>query len=73
MQHTPVDDASRERLHQLLVWNAAEVVGKVGVDGVRLPPVKPLLHLCRRLLGIAARPVRKLLGWKISFEDRFQH
>lgn len=36
MQHTPAYDAPRERLHQFGVRNAAEVIGEVGVDDVRL-------------------------------------
>src|SRR3990167_50595 len=31
------------------------------------------LHLGRRLLGVAALPVGVLLGWKVGFEDRFEH
>ncbi len=53
--------------------NAAEVVGEVGVNDVRLAAVKTFLHLHDRLLGIAARPVGLLFRGKVSFEDRFEH
>jgi hypothetical protein len=36
MQHTPIDDAPRERQHQLGVWNAAKVIRQVGVYHVRV-------------------------------------
>src|SRR6516162_11414469 len=31
------------------------------------------LHLDYRLLGVSPGTVRVLLGWKVGFEDRFQH
>ena len=73
MQHAPIDDASRERAHQVGVGNASEVVREVGVYDFRVASEQRLLHLDHRLLGIAARTVGVLLRWKISFEDRFEH
>src|SRR5215831_20684167 len=32
-----------------------------------------LLHLDHRLLGVTARSIGVLLGWKIGFEDRIEH
>ena len=73
MQHTRVHDAPRERQHQFGVWNGPEVVGEVGVYDVRVASEQRLFHLDHRLLGVAARPVGVLLGWKVGFEDRLQH
>src|SRR5439155_18713732 len=55
-----------------LAWRA-EVVREVGIDYVRVTSVQPLFHLDHRLLGISLRTVGVLLGWKIGFEDRFEH
>jgi hypothetical protein len=71
MQHTPVDDTSCQRAHQLRMRDAAEVISQIGIDHVRLSSVKPFLHLYCGLLGIAARPISILLRWQIGFEDRF--
>ena len=73
MQHTPIHDAPRKRLHQFGVWNAAEVIRKVGVNDFRVASEQRLFHLDYRLLGIAARPVGVLLRWKVGFKDRFEH
>jgi hypothetical protein len=73
MQYTPVDDAPRERQHQFGVRNAPEVVREVGVHDFRVAAEQRLFHLYHRLLGIAARPIGVLLGWKVGFEDRFEH
>jgi hypothetical protein len=73
MQHTPVDDAPRERQHQFGVRDAPEVVREVGVYNFRVTMEQRLFHIDHRLLGVAARPVGVLLGWKVSFEDRFEH
>ena len=40
MQHTPIDDAPRERAHQLGVWNASEVVREVSVPDFRVAAQK---------------------------------
>ena len=73
MQHTSIDDASRQRAHQFGVRNAAEVIGEVGVNDFRVASEQRLFHFDHRLLGIAAGTVGVLLGWKIGFEDRFEH
>jgi hypothetical protein len=73
MQHTCIDDAPRERQHQLSVWNRAEVVREVRVHDFRVTSEQRLLHLEHRLLGVAARSVGILLGWKVGFKDRFEH
>ena len=53
--------------------NAPEVVREVGVYDFRMAPEQQLFHLGHRLMGISPRTVSILLGWKIGFEDRFQH
>jgi len=53
--------------------DASEVVREVGVNDFRVAPEQQLFHLDHRLLGIAPRTVRVLFGWKVGFEDRFQH
>ena len=73
MQHPPICDATRKRTHQFGVWNASEVVREVGVDDFRVASKQQLFHRDHRLLGIAPRTVGELLGWKIGFEDRFEH
>ena len=73
MQHAPIDNASRERAHQFGVGNASEVVREVGVYDFRVASKQQLFHLDHRLLGISPRTVGVLLGWKIGFEDRFEH
>src|SRR5215471_16635495 len=55
------------------MWNAPEVVRKVGVHDFRVTTEQLRFHLDPRLLGISPRTVRVLFGWKIGFEDRFQH
>src|SRR3974377_154373 len=44
-----------------------------GVDDFRVATEQHLFHLDHRLLGIAPGTVRVLFGWKVGFEDRFQH
>ena len=73
MQHAPVHDAPRKRQHQFGVRNGPEVVREVGVYNFRVASEQRLFHLDHRLLGIAARPVGVLLGWKVGFEDRIEH
>ena len=73
MQHAPVHDAPRKRQHQFGVRNGPEVVRKVGVYNFRVASEQRLFHLDHRLLGIAARPVGILLGWKVGFKDRLEH
>lgn len=53
--------------------DASEVVREVGVNDFRAAPEQQLFHLDHRLLGIAPGTVRVLFGWKVGFEDRFQH
>src|SRR6516165_2911116 len=55
------------------MWNAPEVVRKVGVDDVRVTPQQPLVHLYDGLLGISPGAVGVDFWRKIGFEDRFQH
>jgi RNA-directed DNA polymerase len=73
VQHTPIDDTSRERQHQFGVGNTSEVVRQVSVNDIRLPSMQPLLHLDYRLLGISPRAISVLLWRKVRFEDRFEH
>jgi hypothetical protein len=61
MQHTPINDASRERQHQIGVRNTSKVVREIGVNNVRLPSMQPFLHLDHRLLGVSPRAVSVLL------------
>ena len=53
--------------------NAPEVVREVGVNDFRVAAKQQCFHLDHRLLRISPRTVGILLGWKIGFEDRFQH
>ena len=53
--------------------NAPEVVREVGVNDFRVAAKQQCFHLDHRLLSISPRTVCILLGWKIGFEDRFQH
>ena len=53
--------------------DASEVVREVGVNDFRVATEQQLFHLDHRLLGIAPGAVRVLFGWKVGFEDRFQH
>src|SRR5580693_8170539 len=53
--------------------DASEVVREVSVHDFRVAPEHQLFHLDHRLLGIAPGTVRVLFGWKVGFEDRFQH
>src|SRR6266516_1275181 len=53
--------------------DASEVVREVGVNDFRVATEQQLFHLDHRLLGIAPGTVRVLFGWKVGFEDRFQH
>src|ERR1700694_4360436 len=53
--------------------DASEVVRESGVNDFRVATEQQLFHLDHRLLGIAPGTVRVLFGWKIGFEDRFQH
>src|SRR5229473_6606545 len=53
--------------------DASEVVREVGVNDFRVATEQQLFYLDHRLLGIAPRTVRVLFGWKVGFEDRFQH
>jgi hypothetical protein len=53
--------------------NAPEVVREVGVDDFRVATEQHLFHLDHRLLGISPGTVCVLFGWKVGFEDRFQH
>jgi hypothetical protein len=55
------------------VWNAPEVVRKVGVDGVGMATEHQLLHLYGGLLSVAPSAVGVDFRWKIGFEDRLQH
>ena len=73
MQHSPIHDAPRERQHQLGMWNTSEVVREVGVHNFRVTTEQRLLHVDHRLLGIAARTIGVLFGWKVGFKDRIEH
>ena len=53
MQHAPINDPARHRLHQLGMGNAPEVVREVGVHDFRMATEQQLFHLDHRLLGIA--------------------
>ena len=53
--------------------NASEVVREVGVHDFRVAAEQRFFHVDHRLLGISARPVGVLLGWKVGFEDRIEH
>jgi hypothetical protein len=73
VQHAWIGDPARNRLHQLEMRNAAEVVGKVGVDDVRTTMEQLVLHLDHGLLGVAPSAIGIDLWWKVGFEDRLQH
>ena len=49
------------------MWNAPEVVRKVGVYDVRVATKQQLLHLDDRLLGVAPRAVGVDFRWKVGF------
>jgi len=53
VQHAPINDAARDRLDQLGVGNAPEVVREVGVDDFRVAAEQQLFHLDHRLLGVS--------------------
>src|SRR5260370_495888 len=53
--------------------NAPEVIREVGVYDFRVTTEQQLFYLDHRLLGIAPGTVGILFGWKVGFEDRFQH
>ena len=53
--------------------DAPEVVREVGVNDFRVATEQQPFHLDHRLLGIAPGTVRVLFGWKVGFEDRFEH
>ncbi len=73
MQHTPINDPACERLQQLAMGDAPEVIRKVGVNDVRVAPKQQLFHLDHRLLGRSPGAVGVLFGWKVGFENRLQH
>jgi hypothetical protein len=50
-----------------------EVVREVGVNHFRMASEQQRFHLDYRLLGVSPGTVCVLLGWKVGFEDRFQH
>ena len=53
--------------------DAPEVVREVGVNHFRMASEQQRFHLDYRLLGVSPGTVCVLLGWKVGFEDRFQH
>ena len=73
MQHAPINDPARYRLHQFGMGDASEVVREVGVHDFRVATEQQLFHLDHRLLGVAPGAVGVLFWWKVGFEDRFQH
>ena len=73
MQHAPVNDPARYRLHQFGMGDASEVVREIGVNDVRVTTEQQFSHLAHRLLGVTPGAVGVLLRWKIGFEDRLQH
>jgi hypothetical protein len=73
MQHASIHDPARDRLQQLGMGDAPEVVREVGVNDVRVAPEQQLFHLDHRLLGIAPAAVGVLFWWKVGFENRLQH
>ena len=73
MQHAPINDPTRHRLSEVGMWNAPEVVRKVGVYDVRVATEHQLLHLYDRLLGVSPGTVGVDFRRKIGFEDRLQH
>ena len=48
------------------MWNAPEVVRKVGVHDFRMATEQPLLHLYGGLLGIAPSAVGVDFRWKVG-------
>jgi len=50
-----------------------QVVREVGVHHVQMASVQRLFRVNHRLLGIAARSIGVLLGWKVGFKDRVEH
>src|SRR5215472_8816062 len=73
MQHAPINDPARYRLHEVGMRKAPEVVREVGVDDFRVAPEQYLLHLYDGLLGVSPSAVGVDFRRKIGFEDRFQH
>jgi len=73
MQHAPINDPARHRLHQLGMGNAPEVVREVGVHDFRMTTEQQLLHLDHRLLGIAPGTIGIDFRRKVGFKDRLQH
>src|SRR5215472_17111844 len=73
MQHTPVDDPTRYRFHELGMGYAPKEIREVGIDDFPVSAKQQFFHGDRRLLGIPPWPVGVLFGRKIGFEDRLQH
>jgi hypothetical protein len=53
MQHAPINDPACDRLHQLGMGNAPEVVREVSVNDFRVATEQQLFHLDHRLLGVS--------------------
>src|ERR1700751_1565304 len=62
MQHTPVDDPARYRLHELGMRNAPKEIREVGIDHFPISAKQQFFHCDRRLLGVLPWPVGILFG-----------
>ena len=60
-------------MNQGAVCSTFQEIREVGIDDFPMSAKQQFFDLDRRLLGIPPRPVGVLFGWKIGFEDRFQH
>ena len=73
MQHAPIDDPTRNRLEQVGMGNAPEVVREVGIHNFRMAAEQQLFHLDHRLLSVSLGTVGVEFRWKVGFEDRLHH
>src|SRR5215467_15591935 len=60
-------------MNQGAVCSTFQEIREVGINNFPVSAKQQFFDLDRRLLGIPTRPVGVLFGWKIGFEDRFQH
>jgi hypothetical protein len=71
-QYAAVADPPRHRLHQLVVGDAVEVSGEVGVHHLGVPRPEQPFDLANGVQGAAFRTVGVLFRLKIGLEDGLQ-
>ena len=68
----PIADATRDRLHQLVVGNGIEVARQVRVDDLGMPRTEQPVDLPDGVQGTSLGPIGVLLRWQVRLEDRLQ-